>query len=261
MRIIAIALNTFKETIRDKILYNLLIFALIMIGSSVLLERLTLGERTKITIDLGLASISLFGALIAIFIGIGLVYKEIERKTIYTIVSKPIARYKFILGKFFGLLITLLVNVAIMSAGFFIILYVLRSSYHVGVPLDLIGVLKAIFLIFLELILLTSIALFFSTFSTPTLSAIFSLSFYVIGHLSQDLKFFGSRSESIFVQKLSSFAYYLLPNLENFNIKAQAAYNLPVEPEYIALVIGYGVLYTTVILLLATAIFQRRDFK
>ncbi|UCD85497.1 MAG: ABC transporter permease subunit [Deltaproteobacteria bacterium] len=261
MRIIAIALNTFKETIRDKILYNLLIFALIMIGSSVLLERLTLGERTKITVDLGLASISLFGALIAIFIGIGLVYKEIERKTIYTIVSKPIARYKFILGKFLGLLLTLLVNIAIMSIVFIIVLYALRSYHHVGVPLDLIGILKAIFLIFLELILLTSIALFFSTFSTPTLSAIFSLSFYVIGHLSTDLKFFGSRSESVFVQKLSSFFYYLLPNLENFNIKAQAAYSLPVDPEYIALVTGYGALYTTIVLLLTTVIFQRRDFK
>ena len=261
MRIIAIALNTFKETIRDKILYNLLIFALLMIGSSVLLERLTLGERTKITIDLGLASISLFGALIAIFIGIGLVYKEIERKTIYTIVSKPIARYKFILGKFFGLLLTLLVNVAIMSVGFIIILYAMRSTHHVAVPLNLIGMLEAIFLIFLELVLLTSIALFFSTFSTPTLSAIFSLSFYVIGHLSTDLKFFGSKSESIFVQKISSFAYYLLPNLENFNIKAEAAYNISVEPARIALVTGYGVLYTTIILLLATVIFQRRDFK
>ena len=122
MRIRAIALNTFREAVRDKILYSLLFFALVMIGGSVLVADLTIGEYGKIIRDLGLASISIFGLLIAIFVGIGLIYKEIERKTIYTIASKPVPRWEFLVGKYLGLVATLAVQVGIMSAAYLLVL-------------------------------------------------------------------------------------------------------------------------------------------
>src|SRR5213596_1510604 len=116
-RIIVIALNTFKENLRDKILYNLVFFGLLLIGSSILLSTLTMGEHAKIIQDIGLASINVFGVLIAIFVGIGLVSKEIDKRTIYSIIAKPISRSQFLLGKYCGLVLTLVVNVVIMTAG------------------------------------------------------------------------------------------------------------------------------------------------
>jgi ABC-type transport system involved in multi-copper enzyme maturation permease subunit len=150
-RIIVIALNTFKENLRDKILYNLVFFGLMLIGSSVLLGSLTMGEQAKIMKDLGLASINLFGVLIAIFVGIGLVSKEIEKRTIYTIIAKPIPRYQFLLGRYSGLGLTLFVNTAIMAVGFVLVLLL------AGVGLDM-GLTKAIGLIFLELLLIVAVA-------------------------------------------------------------------------------------------------------
>src|SRR5215467_3433921 len=123
MKVLSIALNTFRENLRDKLLYNLLIFALLMIGSSLILMRLTLGEFHRLILDIGLGSINFFGVLIAIFVGIGLVSKEIEKKTIYTIVSKPVARFQFLLGKYLGLSLTLLINTAIMTVGLLAVLY------------------------------------------------------------------------------------------------------------------------------------------
>jgi ABC-type transport system involved in multi-copper enzyme maturation permease subunit len=116
-RVLAIARNTYRETVRDKILYNLILFALIMILSSIMLGQLTLGNEDKIILDLGLSAISVFGMLIAIFIGIGLVYKELEKRTVYALLAKPIHRYELILGKYLGPLLTLLVNVAVMTVG------------------------------------------------------------------------------------------------------------------------------------------------
>src|SRR5207253_11226608 len=154
-RITVIALNTFRETLRDKILYNLVFFGLLLIGSSILLSTLTIGEQVKIIEDIGLASINLFGVIIAIFVGIGLVSKEIEKRTIYSIIAKPVPRYLFLLGKYSGLALTLFVNVSIMAAGFFLAL--LASGVTVQLAL-----LKAIGLIFMELLVITAVAVLFS---------------------------------------------------------------------------------------------------
>ena len=190
MKILAIAFNTFRENLRDKLLYNLLVFALLMIGSSVLLSRLTLGEFHRLILDLGLGSINFFGVLIAIFVGIGLVSKEIEKKTIYTIVSKPVARYQFLLGKYLGLTITLFVNTVVMALGLLVVLYAQ------AVPVE--GMLfKALALIFVEFMVITAVALLFSTFTSATLSAIFTLAMYVIGHLTADLKVFGAKMDDL----------------------------------------------------------------
>jgi len=253
-RITVITLNTFRETLRDKILYNLVFFGLLLIGSSVLLSTLTMGEQVKIMTDLGLASINLFGALIAIFVGIGLVSKEIEKRTIYSIIAKPIPRYRFLLGKYCGLALTLFVNVAIMAAGFFLTLLVS------GVGLDP-ALLKAIGLIFVELLVITAVAVLFSSFSSPTLSATFTLAVYVIGHLTEDLRALAQKLQSGVTTGILDGLYYLLPNLDYFNIKGQAVHRLPIEPIYLVSAVAYGATYIAVILVLSCVIFQRRDFK
>src|SRR5574337_15511 len=142
MKVLSIAFNTFRENLRDKLLYNLLIFALLMIGSSLILMRLTLGEFHRLILDIGLGSINFFGVLIAIFVGIGLVSKEIEKKTIYTIVSKPVARYQFLLGKYLGLSLTLLINTAIMAAGLLAVLYFQDVHVHHSVSAPVFHFLK-----------------------------------------------------------------------------------------------------------------------
>ncbi|MEW6615749.1 MAG: ABC transporter permease [Thermodesulfobacteriota bacterium] len=254
MKIRAIMVNTFREAIRDKVLYSLLFFALLMIGGSTLLGRLTIGENIKIIKDMGLASISIFGLLIAIFVGVGLVYKEIDKKTIYTVIAKPVHRYQFLLGKYLGLILTLLVEVAIMSFG--LLLLVLSYEGHID-P----SILKAILLIFFELMTITALAILFSSFSTPVLSGLFTLAVYIVGHLSRDLLAFVVESESTMIKYVTAFIYYSLPNLDNFNIKGRIVHQVLVNWEYLSFAMLYGVLYILITLLLSMVIFQRRDFK
>lgn len=253
MKVISIALNTFRENLRDKLLYNLLVFALLMIGSSVILSRLTLGEFHRLILDLGLGSINFFGVLIAIFVGIGLVNKEIEKKTIYTIVSKPVARYEFLLGKYLGLTITLFVNTVVMAVGLLVVLY------FQAVPID--GLLfQALGMIFVEFMVITAMALLFSTFTSATLSAIFTLAMYVIGHLTADLKVFGDKMGDAGKHALNAF-YYVLPNLERFNLKGHVTHHLQVPGTDLLLIALYGIAYVTFLLVAASLIFQQRDFR
>jgi ABC-type transport system involved in multi-copper enzyme maturation permease subunit len=224
-----------------------------MIGSSLILMRLTLGEFHRLILDIGLGSINFFGVLIAIFIGIGLVSKEIEKKTIYTIVSKPVARFEFLLGKYLGLSLTLLINTAIMTAGLLAVLSFQDVPVH--------GVLfKALGMIMLEFMVITAVALLFSTFSSATLSAIFTLAIYVIGHLTPDLKAFGQKMEGVGRTVLEGM-YYVLPNLERFNLKGHVTHNMPVPIQDLGLTVAYGLAYTAFLLMLASVIFQRRDFR
>ena len=253
MRVLSIAFNTFRENIREKLLYNLLIFALLMIGSSILLTRLTVGEWDRLIINLGLSSMNFFGVLIAIFVGISLVSKEIDKKTIYTILSKPVPRYEFLLGKYLGLMITLFVNTAVMVAGLLVVMVYLNA------PVTLL-LLEAIGFIFLELVVITAVGLLFSTFTSTTLSAIFTLAIYVVGHLSTDLKQFGAKMDGLGRAVLNAI-YYILPNLERFNLKGQVIHKVNVVGTDVLLTTAYGLAYAGLLLVLASIIFQRRDFQ
>ena len=248
-----IALNTFRENLRDKILYNLLLFSVLLFGVSVLLADLSIMEHRKIVTDMGLAAINLIGIIIAIFVGIGLVSKEIERRTVYTIIARPIRRNQFVLGKYVGLILTLLVNVLIMLLIYGIVLLAYKAPFHGAL-------LQAIQLIFIELLLVTAIAMFFSTFTTATLSAIMTMSLYVIGHLSTDLKGLAEKSHSQLMKWIMTGIYYVCPNLEVLNIKGQAAMGVPATMSYQILASVYGLAYTAVLLAAACIIFQRRDF-
>ncbi|TKB76780.1 MAG: ABC transporter permease, partial [Nitrospira sp.] len=221
-----IAINTFRENLRDKILYNLLLFAVLLIGASMVLGDLAIMEKKKIVLDLGLAAINLVGVVIAIFVGIGLVSKEIERRTVYTIMARPISRTHFILGKYCGLGLTLLVNVSIMLVVYLATLWLNQAPIH-------LGLLQAVALIYVELLIVTAVALFFSTFSSATLSAILTLGLYVVGHLTTDLKALAETSPQAAMKTVTTAIYYLCPNLEALNVKGEAAAGLVLGASYV----------------------------
>lgn len=248
-----IAFNTVRENLRDKILYNLLFFALLLIGGAVVLGGLSIMEHHKVITDIGLAAINLAGVIIAIFVGIGLVSREIERRTVYTIMARPISRSQFLLGKYVGLAMTLLVNVGIMFVVFLLTLWMSRAPIH-------LSLFQAIGLIVVELLVVTAIALLFSTFSSATLSAIMTVGFYVIGHLTTDLKGIAQKGKSEGVKAIMNALYYICPNLEFLNIKGQAARGVAVSLSYQALASVYGLLYAALLVAAACMILQRRDF-
>lgn len=253
-RMRAICLNTFREAIRDRILYSLLFFAFLMMGSSVLLARLTLGEYSKIIKDVGLAAISLFGVLISVFVSIQLVSREIDRRTIYTVLSKPLQRWEFVLGKFGGLALTLALQLVIMTGAFLGLIWWVSGEVATGL-------LPAILLIYMELLLLTAVAVLFSSFTTPILSGLFTLSMFVIGHLTVDIRRFGLELEPGIGRVLSDVAWYVLPNLEYFNLKNEAVHNVPLVPGQLEFALGYGLCYVVLVLAAASALLERRDFK
>ncbi|MCX6575979.1 MAG: ABC transporter permease [Candidatus Aminicenantes bacterium] len=253
MTIKVIALNTFKEAVRDRILYLLLFFAALSILVSRILALLTVGDGAKIIKDVGLASISFFGALMAILIGTGLVYKEIEKRTIFTLISKPMRRHEFLLGKFFGLVLTLLVMLALMSVIFLALVFFHTFSVEWKM-------LLAILYIFIELILITAVAILFSSFSTPILSSLFSLCFYLIGHFSWSLETLIKKIPAGIFKVLAQIVYTILPDLENFNFKTEVVHGLTIPPQVLLYSAAYGFLYTVFILSLAILVFRRRDF-
>lgn len=253
MKIKGIVLNTLKEAIRDKVFYNLLIFALLVIAASVLVGDLSIGQNEKIIKDIGLGSILLFGMLTAIFVGIGLVSKEVERRTLYTILTKPVHRYEFLLGKYLGLCLTLLVNVVLMTAFLFLIVW-----WQHGLPP--LSLSKAILLIYCELILITAVALLFSTLTSPNLATVFTVGIYIVGYLTADLKEVRKAADSQLSRSLIDLCYYLLPNFNNFNIRAEAVHGVYVSNGDILRITLYCILYIAIVLCISIISFQRKEF-
>jgi len=265
--IFPVAVNVFRESVRDKVLYNLVFFAVLLIAASYLLSQLTAGQDVKIIKDLGLAASSLFGLFIAVFIGIGLVWKEVERRSIYSLLSKPLRRGDFILGKYLGLVFTLLVNLTIMAAALYLVLAYYAWTSPEGLrrtweaPAVDPALLEAFALIFVELMLVTAIALFFSTFSSPLLSAGLTFGLFIIGHFNADLKHFESVVASPVAAWVARALYYVLPNLAPFDIKSEVVHGQPVAAGYLLLTSAYGLVYIAALLVSAAGIFSRRDFK
>jgi ABC-type transport system involved in multi-copper enzyme maturation permease subunit len=262
-----IALNVFRESVRDKVLYNLVLFAILLMGASYLIGQLTAGQDVKIIKDLGLAATSIFGLFIAIFIGIGLVSKEVERRSIYGLLSKPIARWQLVLGKYAGLVLTLAVNLTVMAFALYGVLACLawmlgpvQARAWEAPALDP-ALSKAIVLTFVELAIVTAVALFFSTFSTPILSAAFTFALFLAGRFSEDLRQFNQVVDAPAVGAVTQALYWILPNLAGFDVRTQVVHGHPVLLGYIALSCAYGVTYIAALLAGAMLIFSRRDFK
>jgi ABC-type transport system involved in multi-copper enzyme maturation permease subunit len=256
-RIRAIALNTFRESVRDRVLYNLVLFVLILVAASGFVSDLSLDMESQFTAALGLSVMLVFGALIAIFIGVGLVYKEIDKRTIYNLLSKPVHRHEFVVGKYLGVCMTLLVNSIVMVAGTELaLIYVNRGL----APIEL-AVLPAAYLIYLELALLVAIATMFSTFTTPMLAALFSFAAYMIGHFSRDLLVMAALSNSTLTGAVLTALYYILPNLSNFGFITEASHGRMLTTKMAAQATAYGILYLTILLSAAVLMFKKRNFK
>ncbi len=256
-RVGAIARNTFREAVRDKVLYNLVLFVLLLTGSAIFLSDLSAAQEFKIVVDLGLSAMLLFGVFIAIFVGVGLVYKEIERRTVYAIFAKPVGRGEFLVGKYLGLCLTLLVNVVVMGAGVTLALLYVRRPHDPSV----INIWPAILLIYLELMILTAAALLFSSFSSPALSALLTFFVFIIGHFSADLKALAASMGTASAKWFFGALYYLLPNLSNYSFITPAAYGKTPEPQVLISAIVYAVVYVAVLLAASTLVFNRRNFK
>lgn len=255
-RIAYIATNTFREAVRDKVLYNLILFALLLVGAAVLFGQISMDIERIVVINLSLTAITMFGVVIAIFIGIQLVSKEIEKKTLYTVLARPVRRWEFIVGKFFGLIETLAVNTFFMALGFYAALWYVSHGFHRS---DL-NVLWAVYFVVLQFAIVTALALLFSSFSTPIFSAIFAFSLFVIGSFGDDLRNFGRASEGM-TRWLVTLAAYLLPNFGPLNVMSAVAHDQPVS---FALVVHnslYAVFYSGVALCGAVLIFERRNLK
>jgi ABC-type transport system involved in multi-copper enzyme maturation permease subunit len=254
MNIKAIALNTFKEAVRNKIFYLLVFFGIFFALSSQLVSLLTIGDKVKVLKDVGLGSIHFFSVLVAIFTGINLVFKEIDKKTIYNILSKPISRSSFIIGKFLGLAYTLLVALAAMAAIFFIFLYVSTGEFDGGVALYFL-------LLYFELLIITSLSLLFSSFTTPILSSIFTITLFLIGHVLWTFNEFKVRLVQPLIKIIVHFFYYVLPNLDKFNIKNAVVMDAKLESGLILSSLLYGLVYIAALLALTIVIFQKREFQ
>jgi Cu-processing system permease protein len=252
--IFVLAGNTVRELIRSKLLYNLLVFAVLLIGSSMFVAQLTIGQWDRIILDMGLAATQIVGMLLAVLIGVGLVAGEIDRKTIYPTLARPISRGTFLLGRYAGLLLVLALNVLVMMA-------VLALTLHLaGYTLSTVA-MEAVLLIFIELALLAAAAIFFGSFTTPMLAAAFSFSVFLIGHLLGDLVAYGKRSKSDLAKLATDVAYRLLPDLSLLDVKAQAASELPVSAHAVWTGALYGICYAGVLLVLAVIVFRKRDLK
>lgn len=262
-----IAVAVFRESVRDRVLYNLVGFALLVIGASFLIGQLTAGQDIKIIKDLGLAAMAVFGLFIAIFIGIGLVSREVERRSIYSLLAKPVRRSELVVGKYLGLVLTIVVNVSVMTALWYAVLGYMAWSeseaFRQGLetPATDPRMLMAVYLIVIQLMLVMAIALFFSTFSSPMLSAVFAFGLYIAGHFSADLKNFDVAVGDSPVRYVTTALYYVLPNMAMFDLKNAVVHAQPISAGYLGLATLYGCAYITALVAAGVWVFSRRDFK
>lgn len=263
----AIAVSVFRESVRDKVLYNLVLFAILLMASSYLIGQLTAGQDVKIIKDLGLGATALFGLFIAVFIGIGLVSKEVERRSIYSLLAKPVTRAQVVLGKYCGLTLTLAVNISAMALALYAVLTYMvwglppEARFVWDAPALDPALLKAVLLIFVELMLVTALALFFSTFSSPMLSAALTFGLYIVGHFSSDLRNFQLVVDSPAAARFARGLYWVLPNLAQFDIKNDVVHGLPVSLGYMAMTCAYAAVYIAMLLAISVQVFSRRDLK
>jgi len=251
--IFSIAHMTLREGVRNKIFYNIVLFGLLIIASSLVLNKMTVGDETKVIKDLGLTCISLFGLLTILVLGTNHLYHEFEEKIIYTVLVKPIVRRHYLVGKYLGMLSI----VVIQSAAMYVLMEILLCALKGMVSWML---LKAVYSLLLELSLLCSLAILFTTFMRPQLSIITILAVYLIGHSISEVRMLVAEEGSRFAQGMIEIVYYLFPNFDHFDISSQVVHNLPLAPFYLTLVTVYGVFYTMIVLMVSAQIFSRKEF-
>ncbi len=268
-RILLVARHVFKESVRDRVLYAIAGFAVLLVAASILIGQITAGQDVKIIKDLGLATIELAGALMTIFIGVGLVAREIERKSVFSLLAKPLARWEFIVGKYFGLVLTITVNLWAMTAVLFVALAILQWMTPENVRLSWpapamdLRMLLAVLLITAEMALLIGVALFFSTFSSSALlSVVFTVGIFVAGLISADLRHFNDIvNVHPLVGQVVATIGWVLPAFSEFDIKAQVVHGKPVPPGFVLATLAYAMVYAAAVVGAAVGVFNRREFK
>ena len=259
-RLLAIARNTYREAIRDRVLYGFLFFAVVLILFSLVLGRLSFNQQIRCTMDIGLAGVSLFSTLIAIFLGITLLHKEIEKRTIYPLLAKPVSRTTSLLGKFLGLAATMAVQTALMLA------VLLALLLFEGAALSA-GLFIAVALIYVETLLVVAMALFFTSFSSPFLSGLFCLGLFAAGRNAQLLSELAQNKQIAWMGPLLDGVTAVVPNLYLFYPSGKmveqswaTVLGQYVTNGYAAYTVGYGIVYTALFLALAAVLLERRDF-
>jgi len=252
--VFSIALVTYREAVRNRVLYSLLFFAVALFLVAAVLDNMTTGQSGRIVLNLGLTGIHLFGVLIAVFLAVSAMSREITRKTLFVVLAKPVGRTQFLLGKYAGLLLTLAVLIGLMALSLMVVAALFGVSP--GLP-----VIHAIVMIWVELAVLSAVALLFSVATGPFLSGMFTLGVFAIGHLTPGLLAMAEETGDRLMIGSARLVYYLLPNLETFNFKAEVLYRVAVPAGDTALALLYAVAYGTALLTLAAMVFGRRDFR
>ncbi len=250
----ALALNTFRETVRDRVFYLVGVFGFVLLSATAVLSPLTVGAQGKIMTDVGLAAMVGIGLLVVVFVGSGMVRKEMDKGTIITILAKPVGRRTYLFGKFLGLNLTLTAMLGIMATLFGLALLVAPGTFS---PRFLV----AVYLTFLELTVINAAAVLFSTCVSSVLAAVFTLGVFVVGHLSDSIREFGRLQGGPFQEKISTAVYYLLPNLEAFNVRGAVVHGDPIAVGQVLMATFYGVAWTGILLLLAGGVFSRRELR
>lgn len=249
----AIAWNTYREAVRNRILYLILVFAVVMILGGRVLGELAVGDKMKILVDVGLASLAFFSVLIAVFLGNGLVAKEIEKHTVYVVLAKPVARFEFVLGKAAGLALTIAVMVFLLGVEMIGVVYFFSGEFRPEL-------MAAVPLAFFEALMMLAFAIAFSTFTTPILAMLFTIAFYVIGHSTWTFRFLAEQMEGSMTGAILHFAYLVLPNLEHLNLRTELVHQIPfVALDRIWIPCGYALLYSLFLLVVSSVVFDRKD--
>ena len=248
----AVMLNTFRETIRNRVLLNILIFAIGLILLSLIIGDWSLGEQVKVIKDFGLSAMSIFGLLIAIFIGIRLMVQELEQRTIYIIASKPVKRWEILVGKYLGLGLTLAINVALMCVALWLAGFIKEGSVDTGL-------LPAVYLIYIEILLIVAFSLLFSSFASPTLSAVFTLTIFIVGHLSNFLYDYVRIHPETGLNWLYRGIYYIIPDLEKLNLKMEVVTHISQGPHELLYGSVYGISYIILVMVVTSVLFSRKD--
>lgn len=272
-RVWAMALNTFREAVRDRVLYLLLVVGLGAVAFSKFLGEISVGDTLHVIVNTGLTAVSLLGVMISIFVGTGLIYKEIDKRTVYTILSKPVRRGEFVLGKYLGLLLTIAICMGVLSAGFLIYYRILAGAadsqrsglwYWLHAGRITVPLVVALAFIFVEVCVVTSVAVMFSSASTPILSAVLTSVIFAAGRMSswiprfiEELESQGTASE--FKKSILQGLYYITPNLSILDLRDEAV-NIGTLPGDLGWRLLYALSYITIMLLTATLIFRRRRF-
>jgi len=256
-KIVAIAWVTVREALRQKLAVNLLVFAVVLVIASLTLSTLTFGEQYRIIADIALSSMEIFGTLIAVFLGAGLIARDVERRTVYPIIAKPVSRAQYVVGRYLGLVSTTTLNLLLMAAVLTAVLFYYLHSLSFFGDTPFFAVLLAMAVRFA---MVGAVAAFFSTFTTSTLAVIFTLALTVAGQLSSDfVRYWGEHGA--LARAAGWLAFVLVPNLESLNLKEAMVYKDPVPLSFFTTGVGYGLLYAAAVVAFAVAVFSRRDLR